>query len=67
MMQRGSMRWEITDCPALFLLVGLRPWALVGVVALLKTLMRRDKPVGTMTTRILWVRAVLPIVALQTT
>jgi phytoene dehydrogenase-like protein len=54
MMQRGSMRWEITVLSALFLLVGLQPWALVGVVALLKTLFmrRKGKPVGTMTTKI---------------
>jgi hypothetical protein len=54
MMQRGSMRWEITVLSALFLLVGLQPWALVGVVMLLKTLFlrRKSKPVGTMTTKI---------------
>jgi hypothetical protein len=54
MMQRGSMRWEITVLSALFLLVGLQPWALVGIVALLKTLFlrRKSKPVGTMTTKI---------------
>jgi hypothetical protein len=65
MMQRGNMRWEITVLSALFLLVGLQPWALVGVVALLKTLFmrRKGKPVGTMTTRIPAVEPYYPISA----
>jgi hypothetical protein len=54
MMQRGGMRWEIMVLSALFLLVGLQPWALVAIVAVLQTLFlqRKRKPVGTMKTKI---------------
>lgn len=63
MMQRGGMRWEIMVLATLFFLIGLQPWALVGIVALLKTLFfhRKRKPVGTMQTKIAPVEPYYPI------
>jgi len=58
MLQRGKMRWEITLLAALFLLIGLQPWALVGIVSLIRFLLynRKRKPVGTMKKRIVTVK-----------
>jgi hypothetical protein len=54
MMQRNKVRWEILTLGALFLLVGLQPWALVLLVALVsqqfqnrkRKLMRGVKPLS---------------------
>ena len=50
MMQRQSVRWDAMILIALFLLVGLQPWALVACVALFQQLVNRRtrKPIGTM-------------------
>jgi hypothetical protein len=54
MMQRGNLRWDVMVLFALFLLVGLQPWALVVIVAVGNTLLenRRRKPVRPMKTHI---------------
>jgi hypothetical protein len=54
MMQRQSVRWDALILSALFLLVGLQPWALVACVAVFQQLVHRRcmKPVGGMKTRV---------------
>lgn len=54
MMQRGKVRWEIMVLATLFFLVGLQPWALVAIVALVQALVarRRRKPLRGMKTEI---------------
>ena len=50
MMQRNNVRWDAMFLFALFLLVGLQPWALVLVIAIFQQLLNRrtSKPIGTM-------------------
>lgn len=50
MLQRNGVKWEPLMLAALFLLVGLQPWALVTIVALGNQQLnkRKSKPVGTM-------------------
>ena len=54
MMQRQNVRWDAMLLIALFLLVGLQPWALVAIVALFQHLVnkRTKKPVGKMHSKI---------------
>lgn len=51
MMQRNNVRWDAMILMALFLLIGLQPWALVACVAIFQQLVNRRtrKPIGTMT------------------
>jgi phytoene dehydrogenase-like protein len=50
MMQRNNVSWKVLTLAALFLLVGLQPWALVCIVAILHYLLerRRRKVMGKM-------------------
>lgn len=50
MMQRNNVRWDAMFLFALFLLVGLQPWALVLSIAIFQQLLNRrtSKPIGTM-------------------
>lgn len=54
MMSRGSLGWQVMLLAFLFLLVGLQPWALVGMVMVLRTVKQRRlrQRVGTMPQRI---------------
>ena len=54
MMQRGNLRWDVMVLSALFLLVGLQPWALVAIVAFVTALLdnRRKKPMFPMKSHI---------------
>ncbi|GKZ01435.1 hypothetical protein MPSEU_001094300 [Mayamaea pseudoterrestris] len=54
MMQRGGMQWQVLLLTSLLLIVGLQPWALVGLVALGHTLIKRRKhrAIGGMSSKI---------------
>ncbi|GAX29213.1 hypothetical protein FisN_28Lh041 [Fistulifera solaris] len=54
MMTRGNLGWQVMLLAFLFLLVGLQPWALVGLVMVLHTIKNRRlrQRVGTMPKRI---------------
>lgn len=50
LLQRGKVRWDVLLLAALFLLVGLQPWALVLLVCIVQGGLQRRKytPVGSM-------------------
>lgn len=54
MMQRGGMQWQILVLSSLLLIVGLQPWALVGLVTVFHSLVqkRRVRAIGTMSDKI---------------
>jgi hypothetical protein len=54
MMQRGGVHWQVLVLTSLLFLVGLQPWALVGLVALGHALVqkRKHRAIGGMSDRI---------------
>lgn len=54
MMQRGGISWQILLLVSLFFLVGLQPWALIAIIAIIQAMVnqRKNKPIGKMRKRI---------------
>lgn len=50
MMNRGGISWQVVLLSALFFLVGLKPWALVAVIVLVRTFFvrRKNRPIANM-------------------